>query len=64
MNYSKNRETEKTYWAIVKNKPERAQAKLIHYIKRNEKNNTSKAHTKEVPDSKLASLDYTLLRTN
>jgi 23S rRNA pseudouridine1911/1915/1917 synthase len=45
MNYSKNRETEKTYWAIVKNKPERAQAKLIH-IKRNEKNNTSKAHTK------------------
>jgi 23S rRNA pseudouridine1911/1915/1917 synthase len=33
----KNRETEKTYWAIVKNKPERAQAKLIHYIKRNEK---------------------------
>jgi 23S rRNA pseudouridine1911/1915/1917 synthase len=58
----KNRETEKTYWAIVKNKPERAQAKLIHYIKRNEKNNTSKAHTKEVPDSKLASLDYTLFK--
>jgi 23S rRNA pseudouridine1911/1915/1917 synthase len=34
---------------------------LIHFIKRNEKNNTSK-HIKEVPDSKLASLDYTILK--
>ncbi|MBC5842560.1 RNA pseudouridine synthase [Flavobacterium sp. F-380] len=58
----KNRETQKTYWAIVKNKPEQRQAKLIHFIKRNEKNNTSKAHTKEVPDSKLASLDYTIFK--
>jgi 23S rRNA pseudouridine1911/1915/1917 synthase len=60
MNYSKNRETEKTYWAIVKNKPERAQAKLIHYIKRNEKQYIQSSYKKEVPDSKLASLDYTL----
>jgi 23S rRNA pseudouridine1911/1915/1917 synthase len=45
MNYSKNRKRKKTYWAIVKNKPERAQAKLIHYIKRNEKQYI-KAHTK------------------
>jgi 23S rRNA pseudouridine1911/1915/1917 synthase len=36
--------------------------KLIHFIKRNEKNNTSKAHIKEVPDSKLASLDYTIFK--
>jgi 23S rRNA pseudouridine1911/1915/1917 synthase len=35
---------------------------LIHFIKRNEKNNTSKAHIKEVPDSKLASLDYTIFK--
>ena len=58
----KNRETQKTYWAIVKNKPELAQSKLVHYIKRNEKNNSSKAHTKEVPDSKLASLEYTVFK--
>lgn len=58
----KNRETQKTYWAIVKNKPEQPQAKLIHFIKRNEKNNTSKAHSKEVPDSKVASLDYTIFK--
>jgi 23S rRNA pseudouridine1911/1915/1917 synthase len=58
----KNRETQKTYWAVVKNKPAGASAKLIHYLKRNEKNNTSKAHSKEVPDSKIASLDYTIIR--
>ena len=57
-----SRETKKTYWAIVKNKPLKIQDKLVHYLKRNEKNNTSKAHIKEVPDSKIASLDYTLIK--
>jgi 23S rRNA pseudouridine1911/1915/1917 synthase len=56
-----SRETQKTYWAIVKNKPLLPSANLIHYLKRNEKNNTSKAHLKEVPDSKLASLDYKII---
>jgi 23S rRNA pseudouridine1911/1915/1917 synthase len=58
----KNRETQKTYWAIVKNKPANSEDKLIHFIKRNEKNNTSKAHIKEVPESKLASLDYAVFK--
>ncbi|MEZ0007105.1 23S rRNA pseudouridine1911/1915/1917 synthase [Flavobacterium sp. 28YEA47A] len=58
----KNRETQKTYWAVVKNKPAEVSAKLVHYLKRNEKNNTSKAHIKEVPDSKIASLDYQIIR--
>jgi 23S rRNA pseudouridine1911/1915/1917 synthase len=57
-----SRETQKTYWAIVKNKPEKSEDKLLHFIKRNEKNNTSKAHIKEVPESKLASLDYTIFK--
>ncbi|WP_134388520.1 RluA family pseudouridine synthase [Flavobacterium psychrophilum] len=57
-----NRETQKTYWAVVKNKPEKNEAKLVHYLKRNEKNNTSKAHIKEVPESKLASLDYKIIK--
>jgi 23S rRNA pseudouridine1911/1915/1917 synthase len=57
-----NRETQKTYWAVVKNKPNPCNAKLVHYLKRNEKNNTSKAHLKEVPDSKLASLEYLIIK--
>lgn len=57
-----NRETQKTYWAIVKNKPAKPEEKLVHFLKRNEKNNTSKAHLKEVPDSKIASLSYKILK--
>ena len=57
-----NRETQKTYWAIVKNKPEKTADTLVHYLKRNEKNNTSKAHLKEVPDSKIARLDYKIIK--
>jgi 23S rRNA pseudouridine1911/1915/1917 synthase len=57
-----NRETQKTYWAIVKNRPENAEATLVHYLKRNEKNNTSKAHTKEIPESKIARLEYKIIK--
>jgi 23S rRNA pseudouridine1911/1915/1917 synthase len=56
------RETQKTYWAVVKNKPSKAEDKLVHFLKRNEKNNTSKAHLKEVPESKIASLDYLIIK--
>jgi len=58
-----NRETQKTYWAVVKNKPPKTADNLVHFLKRNEKNNTSKAHVKEVPGSKKASLDYTIIAT-
>lgn len=58
----KNRETQKTYWAVVKNRPAEKSATLTHYLKRNEKTNTSKAHTNEVPDSKIAKLDYTIIK--
>jgi len=57
-----NRETQKTYWAVVKNKPPKTSDNLIHFLKKNEKNNTSKAHLKEVPESKKASLDYTIFK--
>lgn len=32
------------------------------FLKRNEKNNTSKAHSKEVPESKIASLEYRIIK--
>jgi len=58
----KNRETQKTYWAVVKNQPPKETDTLIHFLKRNPKNNTSKAHTKEVPESKKASLTYKIIK--
>lgn len=56
------RETQKTYWAVVKNKPPKSEDTLVHYLKRNEKSNSSKAHIKEVPESKRASLDYKIIK--
>jgi len=56
------RETQKTYWAIVKNYPPKENDILVHFLKRNPKNNTSKAHIKEVPESKKASLEYTIIK--
>ncbi len=58
----KNRETKKIYWAVVKNSPPKSNDTLVHFLKRNSKNNTSKAHVKEVPDSKKASLEYRLFK--
>jgi len=58
----KNRETQKTYWAVVKNCPPNLQETLVHFLKRNSKNNTSKAHIKEVSESKIASLDYKIIK--
>jgi 23S rRNA pseudouridine1911/1915/1917 synthase len=58
----KNRETQKTYWAVVKNQPPKETDTLVHFLKRNAKNNTSKAHTNEVLDSKKASLSYKIIK--
>ena len=58
----KNRDTQKTYWAVVKNRPAASSGQLVHFLKRNEKNNTSRAHIKEVPESKLAKLDYKIVQ--
>jgi len=59
----KNHEIQKTYWALVKNKPEQTEAKLTHHIKRNTKNNTSKSYIKEIPQSKIAVLEYKLIKS-
>lgn len=53
-----SRETQKTYWAIVKDKPNPSEQHLTHYLVRNEKSNTSRAHIKEVPNSKKAELAF------
>ena len=56
------RETQKTYWALVKNPPPAESGTLTHYLKRNPKQNKSYAHKHEVPDSKKAILDYRVIR--
>ncbi|RZJ32059.1 MAG: RluA family pseudouridine synthase [Flavobacterium sp.] len=58
----RERSTEKTYWAIVQNEPPQPEATLIHFLKRNETNNTAKAHKNEVPGSKIAQLHYKIIK--
>lgn len=60
----KNKEVKKTYWAIVKNRPEKEEAELRHYIVRNEKQNKSYASDKEKANSKLAILHYKLIASS
>ncbi|MCK0156618.1 RluA family pseudouridine synthase [Cellulophaga sp. F20128] len=56
------KDAKKTYWAIVKQKPKNTKETLTHWLKRNPKQNKSYAHINEVPDSKQAILEYTLLK--
>jgi len=52
----------KTYWAIIKNHPDKEQGTLEHWLVRNTKQNKSYANIKEVPNSKKAILDYQILK--
>ena len=55
---------EKTYWAIVKNKPEKDKDTLTNYLKKNHKNNKSTAYEHEIKDSKKAILHYELISSS
>lgn len=51
----------KTYWAIVKNKPENDEGNLVHYLIKNEQKNKSIAYLKEVANSKKSELEYKII---
>ena len=54
----------KTYWAVVKNKPPKTEDHLIHYLLKNEKANKSKAHEKPVKDGLKSELIYKFLKSS
>lgn len=56
-----DKEASKTYWAITDH-PKKEKDSLTHWLKKNPKNNKSKAHTKEIDGSKKAILHYTILK--
>lgn len=57
------KKTSKTYWAVVKQKPSKSENKLVHWLKKNPKNNKSSVHSKEIEGSKKAILNYKLLKS-
>lgn len=59
----RGREIKKTYWALVKNKPKKEKDTLIHYLKKNPKNNKSTAFPNPTQDAKKAILHYQLKKT-
>jgi 23S rRNA pseudouridine1911/1915/1917 synthase len=56
-----SKEIQKTYWAVVKNKPPRESGTLIHYLKKNEAKNMSKAFENEQQGALRSELDYKLI---
>ncbi|MDG1508794.1 MAG: RluA family pseudouridine synthase [Flavobacteriaceae bacterium] len=58
----RERTISKTYWAVVKNTPLKEKDSLIHFLKKNPKNNKSTVFTKETDASKKAILHYSAIK--
>lgn len=58
----REKEIDKTYWAVVKNEPQKDQDTLINWLRKNPKNNKSTAYSKETDDCKKAILLYKLIK--
>ncbi|MBS9773734.1 MAG: RNA pseudouridine synthase [Tenacibaculum sp.] len=52
----------KTYWAIVKNTPQKEKDTLINWLKKNPKNNKSTSYNTEIEGSKRAILHYRVIK--
>lgn len=60
----REKETNKTYWAIVENKPKEPKGSLRDYLKKNETQNKSYVVNENSPGAKLALLNYELLASS
>ncbi|MEA3444816.1 MAG: RNA pseudouridine synthase [Bacteroidota bacterium] len=60
----KDKTINKSYWAIVKNMPPAESGTLIHFLKRNNKQNKSYAYEQKIADSKMAELYYRIIGTS
>ena len=57
----KSREMKKTYWAVVRNRPQPTEGNLVHWLVKNSQKNVTKAYDKEVAGSQRAELNYKLI---
>jgi 23S rRNA pseudouridine1911/1915/1917 synthase len=57
----RDRLVSKTYWAVVKSLPSVANGNLIHYLKKDEAKNKSKAFEQEKPGTLRSELSYKLI---
>lgn len=59
--FAQHENINKIYWAITKKCPKEQQGTLVHWIKRNEKQNKSYAYDKECIGTKKAILNYKVI---
>jgi 23S rRNA pseudouridine1911/1915/1917 synthase len=57
----KNREIEKKYLAVVRNRPPANAGNLVHWLIKNPETNVTKAYEKEEPNSMRSELNYKLI---
>lgn len=57
----KNRDMQKTYWAIVKNRPPQNQGNLVHYLIKNPEKNFTTAYEEEKQGSMRSELNYKII---
>ena len=58
----KDGKVQKYYWAVTKNKPEKQEDTLIHWLRKNERTNKSTYFKKETVKAKKAVLHYRVLK--
>ena len=58
----KNREIKKTYWAVVPKEIVTQSQRLVHYLKKNEKNNKAIIFTKPTDGAKESILTYQIIK--
>jgi len=60
----KDKAIKKTYWAILENRPEKESDTLVHFLKKNERQNKSYVSDKNTKGAKEAVLAYKLLASS
>jgi 23S rRNA pseudouridine1911/1915/1917 synthase len=59
----REKKVQKTYWAIVKNKPENTSDTLIHFLLKNQAKNKSQAFSREGNHALRSELSYELIKS-
>lgn len=59
----RNKETKKTYWALVGQAPDKPEGTLIHWLVKDEKKNKTTAYKKEHPQGQKSELSYRHLQS-
>ncbi len=57
----RNRDTQKTYWALVANRPPKQEGTLVHWLVKDENKNKTTAYSRENPNGLRSELNYKVI---